>query len=470
MFNSKMIRLYKTFDASELRKFKKWTYSPFANKHKDVQKMVDYLLSRASISAATTNKERAYQYIFPDEKFDIIKLRYVMAYTLDVLEEFIAYQSFCNNRIEFNYFLSKEYRARKLHSFAQESLDKYKLDLDASHFKDSNFHKKLFEYELEYLSQIGDENRDSDFNFKEVVSTLSIFYIAETLKHACSILMHEAMSDKKYEIPFLPHILIDVEQNDYSAYPAILVYFYIYKSLLNPSENFYFDKLLPILDQNEQHFTHSEWKDVYLFTINYAIKRVNSIDGDYDTLFSLYKKSLEKGYLLNNDEIDRFAYRNIARVGLILEEYDWVKEFLEEYKTKLEPKYQEKVYLITLAQYYFSIKAFEKTMPLLLTVQYTDALHIIGAKMMLMKIYYETEEFDALDSFIESFNTYIKRKKKLGYHKKVYLNILNLTRSLLRTNEFDILELQKLKTKIELTKPIGERNWLMEQFAKKEKK
>ena len=65
---------------------------------------------------------------------------------------------------------------------------------------------------------------------------------------------------------------------------------------------------------------------------------------------SLYKKSLEKGYLLNMNEIDKFAYRNITRVGLILGEYDWVKTFLEEYKDKLDPKYKEQVYLINLAQ------------------------------------------------------------------------------------------------------------------------
>lgn len=465
-----MIRIYKSLSDAELRKFKKWVYSPFANKHTDVQKMVDFLLSRASISPATTNKERAYNYIFPGEPIDLSKLRYVMAYTLDVLEEFIAYIAFTKNKADFNNILAKEYRERKLTGFANDSLEKLKLVIRDYPLKDSYFLRKQFDYELENLYQIGDENRHGFFNFKEVVSTLNIYYMAETLKHACSILMHETMSDKKYEIPLINSILEEVEQKDFSNYPAVQVYFYIYKSLLSPSENYYFDKLMPLLDQNEQFFTHSEWKDVYLFTINYSIRRANSIDGDYQTLFSLYKKSLEKGYLMNMDEMDKFAYRNITRVGLILGEFDWVKSFLEEYKEKLDPKYREQVYLFNLAQYYFSIKAFDKTMPLLLTVEYSDVLHIIGAKLMLMKIYFETSEFDALDSFIESFSTYLKRKKKLGYHKKVYLNILNMTRALLKLDEFNPIEKEKLRIKIENTKPIGEKNWLLEQLNKKIKR
>ena len=79
MYTSKMIRVYKSLSDAELRKFKKWVYSPFANRHTDVQKMIEFLMSRASISPATTNKERAYNFIFPDETIDLKKLKYVMA-------------------------------------------------------------------------------------------------------------------------------------------------------------------------------------------------------------------------------------------------------------------------------------------------------------------------------------------------------------------------------------------------------
>ena len=97
-------------------------------------------------------------------------------------------------------------------------------------------------------------------------------------------------------------------------------------------------------------------------------------------------------------------------------------------------------------------------------------MYVIGAKLMLMKIYYETNEFDALDSFIESFGTFLKRKKKLGYHKKVYLNILNMTKLLLKLDDYDIIEKERVRAKIEMTKPVGEKNWLMEQLNKKNKR
>lgn len=49
-----------------------------------------------------------------------------MAYTLDVLEEFIAYMAFSRNKSDFNNILAKEYRERKLSSFANESLENFK--------------------------------------------------------------------------------------------------------------------------------------------------------------------------------------------------------------------------------------------------------------------------------------------------------------------------------------------------------
>ena len=37
---------------------------------------------------------------------------------------------------------------------------------------------------------------------------------------------------------------------------------------------------------------------------------------------------------------------------------------------------------------------------------------------MLLKIYYELQEYEVLDSFLHSFNVFLQRKKLIGYHKE----------------------------------------------------
>ena len=87
---------------------------------------------------------------------------------------------------------------------------------------------------------------------------------------------------------------------------------------------------------------------------------------------------------------------------------------------------------------------------------------------MQLKIYYELQEFDVLESFLNSFRTYVNRKKQSGdlrsYHQENYLNIIRLTQKLLTYNPFDKKEKAKLKDEIEKTK-VTERKWLLDQLG-----
>ena len=90
----------------------------------------------------------------------------------------------------------------------------------------------------------------------------------------------------------------------------------------------------------------------------------------------------------------------------------------------------------------------------------------LHAKTMLVKMYYELDEGNALDSLLGSMRTYLQRKKVLSYHKTNYKNIISLTKKMLRVNPFEREQKEKLKTEIEATSPLTERRWLLEQLEK----
>ncbi|MBX7225209.1 MAG: hypothetical protein K1X55_04215 [Chitinophagales bacterium] len=466
MYRSKLIQLYKTLSKAELRLFKKWVHSPFSNQHKDVEKLYDFLMSRSDITPVTTNRERAYNYMFPNEAVDDAKLRHIMSYSLDVLEEFVAYQAFHKNRTQFNLYLAKEYRDRKLSYFANDALESFKKELENHPLRDSDYLFQEFQYELEYLEQLGYQNRDMEFNYNELSFSLHAFFMAEILKHSCTIIAHEAVSNKHYEIPLIDEILKEVASGKFKNHVAVMVYFYIYKCLKNPAELAPFDSLNEIMNRDEKLFTPREWKDVYIAAINYCIKRANSIDGDYARLYNLYKTALAKGFLFENNEISRFTYKNIVTVGLILKDHQWVYSFIEYYSQFLNFEIRDDVHRINLAKYYFAMKDFEKTMHLILTVEFHDVLHTIDAKVMLLKIYYETNEIEALESFLESFAMFLRRKKRLGYHKGVFANIIHMAKKLIKIMPKDHKAIDSLTKELEKTKPIGEKNWFLEQLEK----
>jgi hypothetical protein len=88
-----------------------------------------------------------------------------------------------------------------------------------------------------------------------------------------------------------------------------------------------------------------------------------------------------------------------------------------------------------------------------------DDLHTsLDPRSMLLRIYYEKNFLDALESLLDSFQIYIKRQKKLGYQGENYLNFIRFTRQLLRIVSNDTLALEKLKNEIEACTALAEKN------------
>ncbi len=81
-------------------------------------------------------------------------------------------------------------------------------------------------------------------------------------------------------------------------------------------------------------------------------------------------------------------------------------------------------------------------------------------------MYYELEEFDVLDSLLESMRIYVQRKKVLGYHKNNYKNIIRFTKKLLKVTPYSSTKKEKLKQELEVAAPLTEKEWLLNQLSK----
>jgi len=121
----------------------------------------------------------------------------------------------------------------------------------------------------------------------------------------------------------------------------------------------------------------------------------------YDLLV-LYKQGLSTNALLENGTISRFTYQNIVSVGLLTKEYDWIREFINSYKNKVDKNYQESAYRFNLGRLAYRQKNYEEALDLLKDTDHNDLLINLFSKTLLLKIYYELEEFQLLNSFLEA--------------------------------------------------------------------
>jgi hypothetical protein len=82
----------------------------------------------------------------------------------------------------------------------------------------------------------------------------------------------------------------------------------------------------------------------------------------------------------------------------------------------------------------------------------------------LLKSLYETTAYDALEAHLEAMRTYIKRKNQMAYHQENYLNLIKFTKQLLLILPLKKEDLKQLEIKVEETKAIAEKKWLLEKI------
>ena len=103
-------------------------------------------------------------------------------------------------------------------------------------------------------------------------------------------------------------------------------------------------------------------------------------------------------------------------------------------------------------------------MPLLARVGENDLLLNLDSRVMLLKMYNEVGELDALDALMASFKIMLLRKKKvIGYHSVHYLNTLRYIQKLVRLNLNDKKATAAFREEVQANKSVIEKEWILEQ-------
>ena len=106
------------------------------------------------------------------------------------------------------------------------------------------------------------------------------------------------------------------------------------------------------------------------------------------------------------------------------------------------------------------------------TVEFTDVYYGLSARSLLLKIYYEQEDVEALIALFGSFRTYLTRNKLVSaYQREVHQNLIAFTRKAhqlrlnrpQRTTPAFRKKVADLKTEIETAGQVTNASWLLEQ-------
>lgn len=461
MYKSKLIEAFSSLSKPEQNRFKKFVHSPYHNTHEEVHHLLDYLIEHKSYRI-----KDAFEYVFPSKAFRPQKIRNTMSYLQKLIDKFLIYEALETEEILKNKTLLSVYRTKKLEKCFKSSLKYSESLLKKNQYKDTEYYYFDYELQQEQFLFAQQKKRLEAKNVQEVLDSFDIYYMVTKLKYCLTALSHQNIFRTKYELRIVESILTQIEKEDWLKFPSIAAYYYSYKAMTNFDNTEAFFKLKETFLEYSHLFRTEELKDLYIIAISFCIKQLNLGREEFTVeIFDLYKLGLINGVFVEDGELSRFTYKNIVTIGLKYGAYEWVRAFISDYAPYLSPTHRESYTNYNLAKLYYVTREYNKSMKMFLRLGNTDRELIMGAKVSLLKIYYELGEYDALESLLDSFKAYIKRNKEVSdYQKQSYLNLIRYLQKVQNHNFYDKQIQKKLLEEIKEEPQLPEKQWIISQI------
>ena len=466
--NYKLYDVLKTLDKKEIRQIKRMLQSPFFVLRKDVGCLFEFLIKFHLKDSQFPGKEIIFEHVFPKKAFDYALLRGTMSDLFERIEEYLLTKKRKANKIETRHLLAEIYRQRKLPKCYQTVVKKTSKLLESQPLRNEFYFRQLLDFQLEEMEFKISNQRTKVFNLAEVSETMDVLYLVQKLKHTCIQFAHQQVFKTDYNFGLLTDLIKIVEQERYLKYPAIAVYYYCYRFLIDPQGADFFQQFKKKLFGNHHLFDSQEMKELYLLAINFCIRKLNQGVSHFNSeILELYKDGLQAGYFLENGMLSRFTFNNIVAAGIRFEEFDWLEDFIESYANKLASEYRDSTVNFNRARLDYNRKNYGSAMQHLQNVEFKDLVNNLIAKNMLMKIYYELGEYDLLDSHLDSFQIFIRRREVSDFHRINFMNVIRWVKKLLNLPNLDKQIRIQLIKEIESEAILTERDWLLEKLKKR---
>lgn len=466
MENTRLLKLLRTFSDAELRALKKFARSPYFNQRREVVDLLDFLEKPLKTKRPAPEKEQAFAAVFGKEQFDDHRIRMAMSFLFQLANQFLAVQDFMDDMPQLRLRQATLLRQRKLPDHAAQARVDTASALLGQPLRNADFQQQHYQFLLEKYRAEVETNPTGPLPLQELSHQLDRSFLSRKLWQSCFMLSHQTVYNTKYDFGLLDAALDHLETAPALQDPSVAVYYFCYRALTNPAETAYFQQFKRLLLQHSKLFPPDEMRDLYLLAINFCIRQYNAGNPGYlPEQFDFYRDGLAKQYFLSDGALSRYTYLNAATIGLVLHELDWVEQFIHEYRGYVKEPYRESLFSFNLARLEYQRRRLEEALKLLQKAEYKDLLLHLAAKTLQLKIFYELEAFDLLESHLQTLKTFIRRKKELGYHRENYLSTIRFTQKLLETNLHDKNARKRLREEIEGTKAVAEKEWLLEQIA-----
>lgn len=472
----KLILLYNQLTPAEKLRFKDAVQSPFFTKREKLRRIFSYIEKNHQTDDTDWEKKKAYAYVFGNEKFNELVLNNLLSdlyklgekYLVNVqmekdheLKDIALMQSFVGAGVRNNVsgFLNKKKKLiEKNNETTTDFYGNYKLNLLADQFHFQRTRKTNNTFILNSQKQ------------------LDLFFVCSQLKMWCELLNRSNVLNYAYDEKQHNRFQVVLKEYlpDYKEHPFVSLYYPVYMGLQNLDDDKWYVGYLKKLKEHLHKIQPEDGKEICNYIQNYCVKRINEGRQEFlKELFEIFKLMLKTNLAYEGLYLPQWTYKNIVTVGVRLKEFTWTEDFIHQYYKKLAPGENDNAYQYNLAVLHYESGKYDRALQLLNKIHFTDPNYYLDAKCILLKVYFEKENDDAIYSLRDTVKIYLLREKVLHKNQKVlYKNLFTYTLRLFRLKyesthlkqEEKQATLKKMLADVQKNMLVANKQWLLQKL------
>jgi len=476
MKDHSLFKLLASFSKEEIKDFGDFISVPYFNKRKAVKQLFEavkkFYPDFNKLNHKTFNIEKIFSKIFPGKEYNEGTIRVLLHYLNDLAKKFITIKSFENNEYEFNLIQQSELFSRHQVTNINKVIDKSLSELSLKNILSEQFYFQKYKLEYEKMYYLSESHMGvyekllDNFDFQKMYFDFNIYYNLNTMRLYLNILNIEIIYNKKFGKKLFEKIISNIEIKDYNDIPVMKAYYYLIKIITSKNNEEYYFKIKEIVKEIKNKIHIDDLTEIYINMKNFCKRRI--ADGKEYYLNEEFKIIIDeietKTYLKGGGEMGPVFYRNTVNSALKLKKYDWVKDFIDNFKNELPENIRNYSYLYSSALYSFKMKEYEKSLEYLSKVKFDEVYQKVEAKILQMMIFYEMNSDETLLSSLEAFRHFINGNKIIpGKRKLPYIGFYKTLNKVISIKfKKDKYQIREFKNQLLAENTISNKEWLME--------
>lgn len=467
MLGTFLLELWKALAPSEHRAVLKFLDSPVHNQRADVRTLAALLADTPHTDWENLDKKTVFASIFPGDPYDNLRFNHTCSFLVQRIEAYLAWQEMERDEKWRHWLLCRSLRRRGMNDHFLRRTESALQKLDGQPLRNAEHHLVRFLLESERYQHRVLHERETPTGLSRVTEPLDRFFTLENLRWAGTALSLKARYGAQNLLPYSGSALQHAASADTAHAPEVVLMRLGYEALQDIENEENFRQLKALITEKSELFSPAENRDLYLLAINFCLRRHNRGERPAYTreALLLYRDALERGLLFENGLLQKFTFNNILRLACIGGERAWARDFLEKYRPHLPEEDRENTYRFNLASWHYLGGDYAQVPVLFQTFDFSDRDTQLNARQMLLRSYFEMQEWQALDSLLKSFYSFLRRRHDIGYQRLMYLNLIKFTRKLMN-GPLARRKAARLAERIRAETYVAEREWLLEKLGR----